>query len=513
MASVLSRAQHGMEAPLVRVEVDVAGGLPAFAIVGLPEAVVKESKDRVRAAISNSNFEVPSGRITVNLSPADLPKEGGRFDLPIAIGILLASEQLPAKLGDCELYGELSLSGEVRSVRGSLLAAVAAARTGNTIVVPPMNAAEARLVADCRVAVAAHLLDVAAHITGAKPLAFMHGTRPIAVPASHPDLSEVRGQSHAKRALEIAAAAQHSLLFIGAPGTGKSMLAQRLTGLLPRMTETEALESAAIRSIAGLKLDLSQWTARPFRSPHHTASAIALVGGGSVPRPGEISLAHNGVLFLDELPEFDRRVLEVLREPLETGTITISRAARQAEYPAVFQFIAAMNPCPCGYLGDAVGKCRCTEERVQRYRSRISGPLLDRLDMHVEMPRVPMDAMRMSSQTIEPTAVVAARVFQARQIQVERQGCANARLTNREIERYCKPSQRATALLERAVALLGLSARAHHRVLKLARTIADLGGKTAIDSDHVSEAMAMRKLDRAKVPNQMSCHPDESRDL
>jgi magnesium chelatase family protein len=500
MASVLSRAQHGMEASLVRVEVDVAAGLPTFAIVGLPEAVVKESKDRVRAAINNSNFVMPNGRITVNLSPADLPKEGGRFDLPIAVGILLASEQLPGKLGECELYGELSLSGEVRAVKGSLLAAVAAARAGNAIIVPPPNAAEARLVTKCPVGSAAHLLDVAAHISGARRIAFVSGAMPVAVGSPCADLNEVRGQLHAKRALEIAAAAQHSLLLIGPPGTGKSMLAQRLPGLLPPMTEAEALENAAVRSVAGMRIELSQWHVRPFRSPHHTASAIALVGGGSVPRPGEISLANNGVLFLDELPEFDRRVLEVLREPLETGVITVSRAARQAEFPAMFQLIAAMNPCPCGYLGDAVGRCRCTDERVQRYRSRISGPLLDRLDMHVEMPRVPVEAMRIPTQTIEPTAVVAARVADARRLQEERQGCSNARLTNREIERYCRPSKRATTLLERAVASLGLSARAHHRVLKLARTIADLSGRQEIDVEHVSEAMGLRKLDRTRVP-------------
>jgi magnesium chelatase family protein len=498
MAMVLSRAQHGMDAPPVRVEVDLGSGLPRFAIVGLAEAVVKESKDRVRAAVSNSNFAWPSGRITVNLSPADLPKEGGRFDLPIAVGILLASEQVPAApLRGCELYGELSLDGELRPVKGALLAAIAAARAGQAMIIPPANAAETALVSGCTVAVANHLLEVAAHASGARALQFTRSTAPTCVIDNGVDLRDVRGQAHAKRALEVAAAGEHSLLLIGPPGTGKSMLAQRLPGLLPAMNEVEALEVAAVRSVAGAALKPSQWRVRPFRSPHHTASAVALVGGGAEPRPGEISLAHNGVLFLDELPEFNRQVLDVLREPLETGVVTISRAARQAEFPASFQFIAAMNPCPCGYLGDTRGQCRCTFEQVQRYRGRLSGPLLDRLDLHIEVPRVPTELMRSKSSGIEASASVATRVHAARELQLARQGVTNSRLNNREVERFCQPTLAALALLERASQKLGLSARAYHRILKVARTIADLAHAQHIDTEQIGEAMALRRLDRS----------------
>jgi magnesium chelatase family protein len=500
MATVLSRAQHGMDAPQVRVEVDISNGLPAFTIVGLPEAVVKESKDRVRAAIANCNFEMPAGRITVNLSPADLPKEGGRFDLPIALGILLASGQLPgASLERCELYGELSLSGEVRPVKGALLSALAASRADNSLIVPPANAAEAQLVTQCRVAVATHLLEVAAHATQTRPLTFGSGESLPPALANSLDLSDVHGQHHARRALEIAAAGQHSLLFVGPPGTGKSMLAQRLPGLLPPMTEAEALEVAAVRSICGAPIRLEEWRVRPFRSPHHTASAISLVGGGAMPRPGEISLAHNGVLFLDELPEFGRHVLEVLREPIENGCITISRAAQQLEFPASFQLIAAMNPCPCGYLGDTQGRCRCSVDRIEKYRARISGPVLDRLDMHIEVPRVTTHAFYGTGVEGESTAAVAARVKCAREVQIARQGKANSKLGSREMKSHCRTSAKASTMLERAMNALALSARAHHRILRVARTIADLAGTDEIGESQMGEAIGLRRFDRGRA--------------
>lgn len=498
VATVLSRAQHGMEAPLVRVEVDLSVGLPRFAIVGLAEAVVKESRDRVRAAIANCKFTMPDGRVTVNLSPADLPKEGGRFDLPIALGILLASDQLPAdSLRDCEFYGELSLHGDVQAMQGVLLAAVAAARAKHSIFVPRANVPEASLVTGCRIAIASSLPAVVAHALGKTPCEFIIGAAPAAHANIAADLSEVRGQDGAKRALEIAAAGAHSLLFVGPPGTGKSMLAQRLPGLLPLMSEDEALEVAAVRSVAGVPINTSQWRVRPFRSPHHSASSVALVGGGSNPRPGEISLAHHGVLFLDELPEYERVALEVLREPLETGLITISRAARQAEFPASFQFVAAMNPCPCGYLGDARGICHCTSEQVRRYRQRLSGPLIDRLDLHVEVLRLPHEMLRSSNASAETSAVVAARVARIRETQLARQGCPNARLLTREIDRLCCPLPRARHLLDQASNKFGFSARAYHRVLKVARTIADLAGAENIDKQHVGEALMLRKLDRS----------------
>jgi magnesium chelatase family protein len=501
IATVLSRAQRGIDAPQVRVEVDIGPGLPTFNIVGLPEAVVKESKDRVRAAITNSRFQFPPGRLTVNLAPADLPKEGGRFDLPIAIGILSASGQLTGVGSEpqgSELYGELSLSGELRSMRGVLPAALAAAIARHSVIVPHANAPEAALVKECQVIAARDIPEVCAHFEGSGRLGFYRAELPSGRPTVLPDLRDVRGQLHARRALEIAATGQHSLLLIGSPGAGKSMLAQRLPGILPPMSDTEAMEVAALRSIAGRPLKPSEWRARPFRSPHHTASAAALVGGGVHPRPGEISLAHNGVLFLDELPEFERYVLEVLREPLEAGSITISRAALQAEFPARFQLVAAMNPCPCGYLGDPIDSCHCTADQVQRYRSRISGPLLDRLDLHVHVPRVGFKSLRGPNDSGEASAVVAARVMQTRELQIHRQGACNALLSNAAVERYCIPNADGLGILERAMQHLGLSARGYHRVLKVARTIADMNGEPRIEAKHITEAVALRSLDRSQ---------------
>ena len=499
LAVVYSRAGAGIDAPLVTVEVHLANGLPSLAIVGLPEAAVKESKDRVRGALLNSQFEFPMRRITINLAPADLPKEGGRFDLPIAMGILAASGQIPKdKLGDYEFIGELALSGELRGIRGVLPVAAQSRNAKRALVLAKENGAEATLAGDAIILATNHLLKVCAHLNGTEML---QPQAPMAIPHeaadSHADLSDVRGQHHAKRALEIAAAGGHSLLMAGQPGTGKTMLASRLPGILPSMTEEEALEAASIQSISHGGFDVSNWKQRPFRSPHHTASGVALVGGGSSPKPGEISLAHNGVMFLDELPEYDRRVLEVLREPLESGKVTISRAARQAEFPARFQLIAAMNPCPCGYLGDASGRCRCTSDQIQRYRSRISGPILDRIDMHVEVPPVPKE-MLYGEQANKPetSAEVRARVERSRQRQQQRAGKANHQLNNREIEKYCPLDQGNRSLLEQAIDRLGLSARASHRILRVARTIADLDESDAITTSHLSEAISYRRLDR-----------------
>jgi len=496
LAIVFSRAQSGIEAPLVHAEVHLSNGLPSLSIVGLPEAAVKESKDRVRGALLNSRFEFPARRITINLAPADLPKEGGRFDLPIALGILAASGQIPHDILDrYEFLGELALGGELRRVRGVLPAAIAARDAGRALVVPRENAAEAALVGGVEVLAADHVLAVCAHLNGSEPLAVVRANGTHVAPSLLDDLDEVHGQHHAKRALEVAAAGGHSLLMMGPPGTGKTMLASRLPGILPAMEEDEALEAAAIASISDQGFDVGRWRVRSFRSPHHTASGVALVGGGSHPRPGEISLAHHGVLFLDELPEFDRHVLEVLREPLESGRITISRAARQAEFPARFQLVAAMNPCPCGYLGHPNGRCHCTAEQVSRYRGKISGPLLDRIDLHIDVPSVPREVLRSETQR-ENSETVRSRVEAARNRQQARAGKPNAALKNREVERHCRLAEADIRLLEQAIDRLGLSARAYHRILKVARTIADLAGADEIQTAHLAEAIGYRRLDR-----------------
>ena len=497
LAVVYSRALTGMKAPLVSVEVHLSGGLPGMSIVGLPETAVKESKDRVRAALLNSRFEFPARRITINLAPADLPKEGGRFDLPIALGILAASNQIPgAALAQYEFLAELALDGSLRPGRGALPAALAARGAGRALVLPIDNAAEAALVSDVTVLGARHLLEVCAHLHGGATMSPCTTTLPITTAPEMPDLAEVRGQPQARRALEVAAAGSHSLLMLGPPGSGKTLLALRLPGILPPMTEAEALESAALLSVSHHGFSPTHWRRRPFRAPHHTASGIALVGGGSQPRPGEVSLAHHGVLFLDELPEFDRRVLEVLREPLEAGAITISRAACQAEFPARLQLVAAMNPCPCGYLGDPSGRCRCSSEQVQRYRARISGPLLDRIDLHVEVPRLPAELLCTPHATAESSAMVRARVCAARERQLARAGKPNALLGNGEIERDCVLTEDNQRLLAHAVEKLRLSARAYHRILKVARTIADMDQADQIATPHLSEAIAYRRLDR-----------------
>ena len=498
-----SRAREGVAAPLVTVEVHLAGGLPALSIVGLPELAVKESKDRVRGALLNGRFQFPLGRITINLAPADLPKEGGRFDLAIALGILGASGQVQsAQLRAHEFLGELALSGDLRPVNAVLPAALAARAAGRELILPAENAAEAALVGGLTLRPARHLMEVCGHLNGTNPLPPYAAPPQVLYDPDYPDLAEVRGQDHAKRALEVAAAGGHSLLLIGPPGTGKSMLANRLPGLLPPLTEAEALETAALRSISDRDaFDPATWRQRPFRSPHHTASGVALVGGGSNPRPGEISLAHLGVLFLDELPEFDRRVLEVLREPLESGHIHISRAARQAEFPARFQLVAAMNPCPCGYLGDESGRCHCTVDQIARYRGRISGPLLDRIDMHVEVPR--LDLARLAGPTPGGatggeggSAAARARVGLARERAQARAGRPNSTLRPREIERDCALDDQGQRLMQQALTRLALSARAYHRILKVARTIADLAGVDAITPAHLGEAVGYRRLDR-----------------
>src|SRR5919198_1003757 len=494
IATVASRALAGIDAPEVTVEVHLGPGLPAFHIVGLPDTEVREARDRVRAALNHAHFEFPARRITVNLAPAELPKDSSRFDLPIALGILAASGQLePQALDGQEFAGELSLTGELRPVRGALAMALSARGAGRAFVLPEGNAPQAALAHGAQILPAKSLLEVVGHLANEARLAPYCGEAP-AMRGAYPDFADVKGQQQAKRALEVAAAGGHSVLMMGPPGTGKSMLAMRFPGILPPMSETDALEVAAVHSVSTHGFDATRWAERPFRAPHHSASAAALVGGGHLPRPGEISLAHHGVLFLDELPEFDRDVLEALREPIETGRVAISRAARQVQFPARFQLIAAMNPCPCGHCGDRSGRCRCTPERIARYRGRISGPLADRIDIKLEVP-APREAELVAPGASECSAHIAARVARAREAQLARQGKPNALLGTRDIDRHCATGREGGELLRHALARLLLSPRAYHRVLRVARSIADLGGAAAVGAEHVAEAIQYRRLD------------------
>lgn len=494
LAIVHTRAQLGIQSPLVAVEVHLSGGLPSFSIVGMPETGVKESRERVRSSLLNCGFEFPARRITVNLAPADLPKEGGRYDLAIAVGILIASGQLPQHCADTyEFLAELALSGRLRAVAGVLPVALSCRDAGRSLWLAADNVQEAGLVSGLNLLTAGSLLEVSNHLAGAcllSPVVREERPREAFVGA---DMADVRGQYQAKRALEIAAGGGHNLLLCGPPGSGKSMLASRLPGILPPLIADELLDVAAIYSIAGVKEHRLLAGIRPFRTPHHTASAVALVGGGSNPRPGEISLAHQGVLFLDELPEYSRQVLEVMREPLESGVINISRAALQTCFPARFQLIAAMNPCPCGYRGDQSGRCRCSPDQVQRYQARISGPLLDRIDLQSWVPGLTPEQLMGPAENSERSEHIRARVISARAIQQARQGCINDQLSVNGLEQYCQLGTEQERLLMQAMSQMGLSARATHRVLKVSRTIADLKGEDSISCDALLEAIGLRR--------------------
>ncbi|MTH47553.1 YifB family Mg chelatase-like AAA ATPase [Intestinirhabdus alba] len=497
LAIVHTRAALGINAPPITIEVHISNGLPGLTMVGLPETTVKEARDRVRSAIINSGYDFPAKKITINLAPADLPKEGGRYDLPIAVALLAASEQLKTdRLADYELVGELALTGALRSVPGVISSATEALQAGRGIIVAQENESEVGLISAEGCLIAPHLQAVCAFLEGKHDLA-----RPCARKALYhapcDDLSDIIGQEQGKRSLEIAAAGGHNLLLIGPPGTGKTMLASRLRGLLPPLSDEEALESAAILSLVTCGCVSTQWKQRPFRSPHHSASLAAMVGGGSMPLPGEISLAHNGILFLDELPEFERRTLDALREPIESGQIHISRSRAKIAYPARFQLIAAMNPSPTGhYQGN---HNRCSPEQTLRYLSRLSGPFLDRFDLSLEIPLPPPGILSQASAKGESSAAVKSRVTDARERQYSRQGKLNTHLDNREIRRYCQLAEEDVQWLEESLIQLGLSIRAWQRLLKVARTIADLGHARQITRQHLQEAVSYRAIDRLLI--------------
>lgn len=498
LAIIYTRASIGVQAPQVNVEVHISNGMPGFTLVGLPEATVKEAKDRVRSALINSGFSFPAKKITVNLSPADLPKEGSRFDLPIAIAILAASEQIPVdKLNLYEFVGELALSGQIRSIKGAIPAAISAKSQNRTIILPDENKSELSLIQHNNVIVAANLIEICQHINGQIVLPLVKYNKLESMPNKSFDIQDIIGQEHAKRALEIAAAGEHNLLLIGPPGTGKTMLATRLTSLLPQLTDEEAIESAAIISLVSTNDTINNWRKRPFRSPHHSASTAALVGGGSIPKPGEISLAHNGVLFLDELPEFDKKVLDALREPLESGEIIISRANAKVKFPAKVQLIAAMNPSPTGHYQGTHN--RTSPQQIIRYLNRLSGPFLDRFDLSTEVPLLPKGVLGAKRNPGESTQEIKARVIKAREKQLQRSRKTNSQLTTKEIDLYCKLSVDNYQYLEQALIKLGLSARAWHRILKVSRTIADLDNKESIEQKHIAEALSYRSMDRLLI--------------
>ena len=499
LAIVYSRASMGVQAPLVTIEVHLSNGKPGFTLVGLPEKTVKEAQDRVRSALMNAQFKYPAKRITVNLAPADLPKEGGRFDLPIAIGILAASDQLDgSRLKQFEFVGELALTGELRGVHGVIPAILSAQKAKRAPIIAYQNANEASLVSEQETYFAKNLLEVVQFLNNQEklPLASLLAQESAVgfSAKNHLDLTDIIGQQHAKRVLTIAAAGQHNLLFLGPPGTGKTMLASRLTALLPEMTDLEAIETASVTSLVQNELNFHNWKQRPFRAPHHSASLPALVGGGTIPKPGEISLAHNGVLFLDELPEFERKVLDALRQPLESGEIIISRANAKIQFPARFQLVAAMNPSPTGHYTGTHN--RTSPQQVMRYLNRLSGPFLDRFDLSIEVPLLPQGSLQNTGDRGETSQQVREKVLKVREIQLARAGKINAYLSSKEIERDCKLQDKDALFLENALNKLGLSVRAYHRILKVSRTIADLNGEKEILQPHLAEALGYRAMDR-----------------